>query len=104
MIFPLAAAAHAQLDLTTRIIYALIDQWPFVIGLSVVFYKLFPYMLRNGLSNGSGDVIRSIVKSENADQTKHYSDELDRRFEKHEAQEDRRFTRIEDEVFHNRRR
>jgi hypothetical protein len=91
------------MDLQTRIFDEAINHGPLVLGMAWATWWLFPKMLRNGLSNGSGDIIRAIVRSENAEQTKHYSDKLDGRFEKREAAEDRRFVRLEDEVFRRRR-
>jgi len=92
------------MDIQTRIFNAFVEHGPLMVGLAWAIWWLFPKMLRNGLSNGSGDIIRSIVRTENAEQTRHYTDELDRRFEKHEAAENQRFSRIEDEVFRRRRR
>jgi hypothetical protein len=91
-------------DLSTRIITAAVENWPLVAGIALSFYWLFPKMLKQGLLNGSGEVIRNIVRSENAEQTKARSGEMDRRFRKHEEQEDRRFQTIEEQVFRKSRR
>ena len=71
---------------------------------AVAGYWWFPKQLKLTLSNGGGDIIRHIVKEENAEQTRHYTEEPDRRFERHESQEDRRFTKIEGAVSRKQRR
>jgi hypothetical protein len=87
------------MDLQTRIVNALVDQWPLVAGIGAVYYWLFPKMLKAGLMNGSGEVIRNIVRTENAEQTRLHAEEL----RKHEEREELRLTRLEDEVFRRRR-
>jgi hypothetical protein len=86
-------------DLQTRIVNAALDHWPLVAGIFIAGRWLFPKMLRETLSNGGGDIIRGIVKSENDAQTKTHAEELERRFARHEDQEDRRFRTIEERVF-----
>jgi hypothetical protein len=92
-----------QVDFTTRVINSAIEHWPLVAGIIVGFWWVFPKMLKQSLSNGGGDIIRRIVSEENAKQTVAHADELEKRFEKHERQEDARFTKIEDRVFGRRR-
>lgn len=92
-----------DVDLQTRVINALIDHAPLLVGLAAVMRYMFPHLLRQGLTNGAGEIIRSIVKTENAAQSIKHAEAMDHRFEMHEAQEDRRFRIIEDEVFHRRK-
>lgn len=88
-----------QPDLQTRIVNAALDHWPLLVGIAWAGYRMFPKMLKDTLSNGGGDIIRRIVKSENEAQTLAHADALDRRFQRHEEQEDRRFRTIEERVF-----
>ena len=92
------------MDVYDQIVRAGIDHWPLVAGLLASGYWLFPKMLRSSLLNGSGEVIRTIMREENAAQTKLHSEELDRRFRLHEEEEDARFREIEDRVFRRSRR
>lgn len=58
------------LPVTDRMVNAAIDHWPLVAALAISLWWAFPKMLRNTLSNGGGDIIRSIVRGENEHQTK----------------------------------
>lgn len=82
-----------QIDLSTRIIMSAVDHWPLVAGLLVASYWVTPRVLKAFFLNGGGEIVRGLVRQENEAQSI-----------KHNADLDRRFERIEDEVFNRRKR
>ena len=94
-----------EVDLTTRMAFALVDHWPLVAALLAMGYWIFPRVLKASLRNGAGDIIRAIVKAENEAQSQLHKEVLDRRLKEHELEEQGRFQRgavrmsgIEDEI------
>lgn len=55
--------------LIEKAINAVVMNWPLVLAIAFVGYKVFPKMLRETLLNGGGEIIRAIVASENAKQS-----------------------------------
>jgi hypothetical protein len=85
-----------EVDITTRMSYALVDHWPLVAALLITGYWIFPRVLKSTLLNGAGDIIRGIVREENVKQSVHAKEALDTRLKEHELQESARFQRGED--------
>jgi hypothetical protein len=87
-------------DITTKIVNSLVEHWPLVVGLGIAVWKGVPWAikafvpatLKAYFSNGGGEQVRAIIKSENESQSKYHKEELDRRFRDHEIEEQRRFT------------
>lgn len=52
------------MNLEEIMVTAIINNTPLVIGIAVAGWWLFPKLLRNSLLNGSGEVIRNIVREE----------------------------------------
>ena len=86
------------MDLTESITKALIDHVFLIAGLAVIFWwgmkNILPREMRNLLSNGGGDIIRRIVKEENADSESRQSDELRRIIKDHEMVELNHFEKL----------
>lgn len=117
-------------DLISRAIYAAVDHWLLVVALAISAYWLFPKALATKLpealgaklpeamkayfTNGGGDLLRVIVKSENERQSEQQKKELELRFaaqaaqfrdgEHRFAQLESRLENLEDERRQQRRR
>lgn len=59
-----------SLDLQTRILNAAVDHWPLVVGAVIGGWWGFPLMFKKTLSNGGGEIIRAIIRTENEVQSR----------------------------------
>ena len=86
------------MDITEAITKALIDHVFLISGLAVIFWwgmkNVLPREMRNLLSNGGGNIIRRIVKEENADSESRQSDELRKIIKDHETIELNHFEKL----------
>jgi hypothetical protein len=78
-------------DFTTKLVDSVVEHWPLVVAIGIAVWKGFPWALKAFFSNGGGELMRVIIKSENVAQTQLHKEELDRRFKDHENDEQRRF-------------
>lgn len=65
------------MDLSEKMVNALIAHWPFVAGFMVLGWWGLPHLIKKTLLNGGGDVIRLIVTSCNDAQTAKHRDEME---------------------------
>lgn len=86
------------MDITESITKAIIDHVFLIMGLAVIFWwglrNVFPREFRSMLSNGGGDIIRKIVKDENAMSETRQSDEFRLIIKEHEVVEQEHFERL----------
>lgn len=88
-----------DLAMTERMMETVADHWALVAAVGVMMWWGGPKALKAFFSNGGGDMMRAIVRSENAAQTDRHNTDMDRRFREHEERENQRFQVIEEVVF-----
>jgi hypothetical protein len=102
-----------SLDLQTRIVNSFVDHLWLLVGLALVLWKGFPWVLRahgpamvketitNYFNNGGGEKMKEIVRSENAMQTELHKNEtrtiVQGAIQRHEEVEEVRFRGILEE-------
>ena len=74
-----------------KLLEALIAQAPLVAALGAIWYWTTPKLIRSVLSNGGGDIIRGIVRTENAEQSKETIASIDKALKAHEEREWRQY-------------
>jgi hypothetical protein len=71
-----------------RVLESVIVHGPLVIGAGFVYWRATPALIKTSLQNGSGEVVRSIIRDENhkanIDQTGHFALTLKATIEQHE--------------------
>jgi flagellar motility protein MotE (MotC chaperone) len=86
------------MDLTESITKALIDHVFLIAGLAVIFWwglkNVLPREIKGMLTNGGGEIIRRIVKEENAESEGRQSDELRKIIKDHEQIELHHFEKL----------
>jgi hypothetical protein len=74
-----------------KLLTALVEHGPLVAAAALIYWKLTPRLLKATLQNGGGDIVRGIVRAENAAQSKSTHEAIEKSLADHEAREWRQY-------------
>ena len=78
------------MDLTETIYKAFLDHMPFVVGIAVAAWWLFPHMFKRAMNNGGGAIFKDIVEAANTKQSLENEHRVAEALSKHELVEDKK--------------
>jgi hypothetical protein len=76
------------MDITEAIYKATLDHLPFVVGIAIAAWWLFPHLFKRAMSNGGGEIFKGIVEAANTKQSLENEHRIQVALEKHEIVED----------------
>lgn len=82
------------MSIQERVIESLIQHVPLTLGFLAAIWFTFPLLFKKAMSNGGGEEVRKIMKSENEIQTLKNREAMRKALEEHEEEEARRFEQI----------
>lgn len=78
------------MDVTETIYKAMLDHLPFVVGIAVAAWWLFPHMFRRAMNNGGGEIFKGIIEAANTKQSLENEHRIKEALERHEEVEEQK--------------